>query len=97
MLKISWVMSGVTSNWIRPSGKILLGEFSPRRTFSNDEHFLKFCYVVRYPVLTPGKSNSVAAYTISQNDLVEYLPVARKASYGWHDSKRIMQCRHNHE
>ncbi|GAB0505019.1 hypothetical protein BT08F38_42850 [Escherichia coli] len=26
---------------------------------------LKFCYVVRYyPVLTPGKSNSVAAYTI---------------------------------
>ena len=39
-------------------------------SFRPEERFpmmstLKFCYVVRYyPVLTPGKSNSVAAYTI---------------------------------
>ncbi len=32
-----------------------------------------------YPVLTPGKSNSVAAYTI-QNDFAEYSPVTEKAS-----------------
>ncbi|WP_407254304.1 serine hydrolase [Escherichia coli] len=33
----------------------------------------------------------------SQNDLVEYSPVTEKHLTGWHDSKRIMQCCHNHE
>nr|UGK56277.1 hypothetical protein [Escherichia coli] len=64
MLKISWVHEWVTSNWISTAVRSLR-VFRPEERFSNDEHFLKFCYVVRYyPVLTPGKSNSVAAYTI---------------------------------
>ncbi|VDA51092.1 blaTEM-95_1_AJ308558 [Escherichia coli] len=45
------------------SGKIL-ESFRPEERFPMMST-LKFCYVVRYyPVLTPGKSNSVAAYTI---------------------------------
>jgi beta-lactamase class A TEM len=45
------------------SGKIL-ESFRPEERFPMMST-LKFCYVARYyPVLTPGKSNSVAAYTI---------------------------------
>ncbi|VTQ19565.1 beta-lactamase TEM [Escherichia coli] len=33
----------------------------------------------------------------SQNDLVEYSPVTEKHLTDGHDSKRIMQCCHNHE
>ncbi|VDA52090.1 blaTEM-190_1_JN416112 [Escherichia coli] len=37
MLKISWVHEWVTSNWISTAVRSL--RVSPRRTFSNDEHF----------------------------------------------------------
>ncbi|WP_407252129.1 class A beta-lactamase [Klebsiella pneumoniae] len=65
----------VTSNWI--STAVRSWSFRPEERFPMMSTF-KFCYVARYyPVLTPGKSNSVAAH-YSQNDLVEYSPVTEK-------------------
>jgi beta-lactamase class A TEM len=62
MLKISCARVGYIELDLN-SGKIL-ESFRPEERFPMMST-LKFCYVARYyPVLTPGKSNSVAAYTI---------------------------------
>ncbi len=95
MLKISWVHQLGYIELDLNSGKIL-ESFHPEERFPMMSTFKVLLCGAVLSVLTQGKSNSVAAYTILRMTWLS-THQSRKASYGWHNSKRIMQCCHNHE
>ncbi len=78
------------------SGKIL-ESFRPEERFPMMSTFkvLLLCGAVLSRV-DAGQEQLGRRIHYSQNDSTA-LTSHRKASYGWHDSKRIMQCCHNHE
>ncbi|VDH23433.1 beta-lactamase TEM [Escherichia coli] len=77
------------------SGKIL-ESFRPEERFPMMSTFKVLLCGAVLSRIDAGQEQLGRRIHYSQNDLVEYSPVTEKASYGWHDSKRIMQCCHNH-